>query len=246
MITNWNSGQMMCDQKVGTILSCSTLNSGQIYAMFLYNSAGADTSIQVQASINNVNPTWITIPGTTANQGLASLVFFSGNDGMTVNLVIPNNAQNGNVQTGSITAWLGSVSMPTNTTGFNNYPLPTNGQPQSFNQLNRWYAVPSSTWWTYGINGNGLQLITVMFTENSAIVNVVNNPGSFAIPVVYTIGNTIKQTTLMPPAPNTYCINAVSNNTLTQQIFGNGTQYVWMNADSSQNSNGATIYLQKS
>lgn len=245
-MANWNTGQVVYNQGVGTNLSCSNLNQGQIYALFLYNSANNDANLQVQVSINNAQPTWITVPGTTAGQGLASIVLFSGNDGSTVNLVIPNNSQNGNVQTGSVTAWLGSVSMPTNTSGLNNNFLPTNGQAQSFNQLNRWFAVPTSTWWTYGITGGAnVQFITVMFTENSAIVNIVNNPGTFAVPVIYTIGNTIKQTTSTPPAPNTYYVNAVSNNTLTQQIFGNGSQYVWMNADSPQDSSGATIYLQQ-
>jgi len=64
---------------------------------------------------NSQPPVPITVPGTTANAGLASLGFVSGTDTQTVSVSLPSNAGSSQVE-----IWLGSVGMPTNTSGLTN------------------------------------------------------------------------------------------------------------------------------
>lgn len=229
---NWDSGQVS-SLASGQTLTCATLSPGQLYGIFLYNSAQNDNSCTVTVNVGNAfPPVPVTVPGTTAHQGLASIALVSGSDTQTVAISIVNQPN------ASITAWIGSVRMPTNTAGLNNMALPANGQPQPFGTTDRYFAVPASSWQALTINSPTItQFISVQFIENFATVNIVN-PTQNATAAVYPVGSV--------KLGSSYVINLASNppQSITTEFQGNGTQFVWMNADNSQDSQAATIALQ--
>ncbi len=235
---NWDGGQVST-LTAGQTLTCATLNSGQIYGLFFYNAAQNDNDATVQVVWSNASPpVSVTIPGTTQGQGLATLALVSGSDTTAVSASMSSNQGNAQVQ-----CWIGSVRMPTNLSGINNTAMPLNGQPQQFANYDRYYAVPPSEWCTLTINSPAItQFISVQFQENYATVNIVNplqNPGTS----IYAISPSVIQG---PPGKGTYSVVAAANppSTLSTNLQGNGTQWVWMNADSPQDSSGATISLQ--
>lgn len=225
---NWNGGQRLT-LSAGVTAQCSALDKGQIYALFFYNSAANDNNATVTVTWSNSQPPVnVTVPGTTGGQGLASLFLVSGDDTTTVSASISTSQPNAFVDT-----WIGSVRMPTNTTGLTNLPLPINGVPQPFYGYRRYYAVPPSAWQQLIIQSKITQFISVQFQENFATVNIVNAT-SQAPQLVTAVGTAQKQ----------FAINTVQNQTLSVFLQGNGTQWVWMNADSQQDSQFATISLQ--
>ena len=230
---NWNGGQRITLQ-AGETATCTTLNPGQLYAIFMYNSTQNDTNGTVNIVWSNSQPPKsVTVPGTTANAGLASVAFVSGTDTQTVSVSLATNA--GIAQ---IDIWLGSVSMPIDTSGLNNEPLPIDGNPHDFNKYTRYFAVPPSSWQQLTIVSAITQFISVQFTEAKAVVYVVNETSNGLLP---------NQVTSMGPtasAAGTVTINAVTIQSVQGFLQGNGTQWVWMNADSQQDSESASISLQ--
>ena len=228
-MANWDGGQVST-LTTGQTLTCTTLSPGQLYGLFLYNAAGNDNNATVFVTIGNQAPQPVTVPGTTGGQGLASIALVSGSDSTTVAVSMVNqpNAQ--------VQCWIGSVRMPTNTQGLNNQPLSTNGSTQPFAQYDRYYAVPPSSWQALTITSNITQFISVQFQENFATIYIVN-PLPNAQASVYPMGSV---------SPSNYKVVLASNpsSSIVQTLAGNGTQWVWMNADSSQNSSDATISLQ--
>ncbi|HEX8367281.1 MAG TPA: hypothetical protein VF604_01820 [Pyrinomonadaceae bacterium] len=230
---NWNGGQRITLQ-AGQTATCTTLNPGQLYAIFMYNSTQNDTNGTVNIVWSNSQPpVSVTVPGTTANAGLASLAFVSGSDTQTVSVSLGTNA--GIAQ---IDLWLGSVSMPIDTTGMAyNSPLPNDGSVNPFNKYGRYYAVPPSSWQALTIVSTITQFISVQFTESKAVVYVVNESSNGLLS-----GQVVK----MGPTASSgvVSINAVQIQSITGNFQGNGQQWVWLNADSEQDSSQATISLQ--
>jgi len=230
---NWNGGQRIT-LRAGSTATCTTLNPGQLYAIFMYNSTQNDTNGTVNIVWSNSQPpVSVKIPGTTANAGLASLAFVSGTDTQTVSVSLPTNA--GIAQ---IDLWLGSVSMPIDTSGLNNQPLPIDGNPHEFNKYTRYYCVPPSSWQQLTIVSAITQFISVQFREAKAVVYVVNETS---------IGLLSGQVVTMGPtasATGTVTINAVTIQSIQANLQGDGTQWVWIDADSEQDSQNATISLQ--
>jgi hypothetical protein len=228
-MANWDGGQVS-NLANGQTLTCTTLNPGQLYGLFLYNAAGNDNNATLFVTVGNQPPKAVTVPGTTAGQGLATIVLVSGNDSTTVAVSMVNqpNAQ--------VQCWIGSVRMPTNTTGLNNQPLPDNGTTQPFAQYDRYYAVPPSSWQALTITSSITQFISVQFQEYYATIYIVN-PLPNAQAAVVTMGS-------VTSSNYTVVLAANPSNSIVQTFAGNGTQWVWMNADSSQNSSDATISLQ--
>jgi hypothetical protein len=226
---NWNQGQLITFGQGDTATCNGGLNSGQLYALFFYNAAGNDASTTVQVVWSNSQPPVpVTVPGTTGNQGLAALCFVNGDQTNTVSASITN-AQPG----AKIQAFIGSVKMPTNTSGINNLGLALNGSPQPFKAFTRFFAVPASHWYSAQIQSNVNQFISVQFSEQRAVVNIVNSlvdPSS----VIKYAGN----------AQDYVTKNVVPGQTLDWNLQGNGQQLVWINADSIQNSQSATIVVQ--
>lgn len=230
---NWNGGQRIT-LRAGDTATCTTLSPGQLYAIFVYNSAQNETIARVNVVWSNSQPpVSITVPGTTDNAGLASVGFVSGTDTQTVAVSLPSNAGIAQVE-----IWMGSVSMPIDTSGLNNQPLPADGNPYPFAKYTRYYAVPPSSWYQLTIVSVITQFIAVQFRSQKAIVFVVNETSNGLLP---------GQVTNMGPtasAAGAVTIMAVTIQSIQSNLQGDGSQWVWMDADSQQNSEKATISLQ--
>ena len=228
-VINWTSGQLITIGEGDTAVCNGGLNRGQIYGLFFYNAQGNDASTTVNVVwSNSERPVQLEVPGTTGNKGLASICFVNGNDTSTVSIsVIHGNPG------AKIDAFIGSVKMPVNTRGINNRSLPLNGYPQPFDKFTRYYTVPESHWYSARLQSNINQFMCVQFREHDA--------------TVYTVNKLVD-----PPKLISYCGTAEKYVTLemsdTQSISwslqGNGTQSVWINADSVQDSEDATITVQ--
>ena len=176
------------------------------------------------------------VPGTTGNKGLAALALVSGNDTQTVSISITS------LQDGSkVTAWLGSVGFPTNTSGMSNMSLPFNGKEQAYNKLYRYYAVPETRWYQLTLNSPITQFISTQFTQNHVTIFINNPVGDPATLIVPT--GTVKEG---KPGTGQYHIELPDGppQTITYKDQGNGQQKVWMNADSGQSSQHSTITAQ--
>lgn len=234
MSIDWNGGQRITI-KGGDTASCTTLTAGQLYCVFFYNSNNTDISATVQVvTDNSTEPVAVSVPGTTSGQGLASLVLLKGSESRNVSVSL-SSAQN----QAQVDTWIGSVSMPTNTQDITNAQLPLDGKPHQFNQAFRYYAVPPSTWCQLQLLAQQTQFISVQFLSQQATIYICNptpNPTVNIIPIGSVKED--KDYTVVTPKPGT------SQQLITESIIGNGTQWVWMNADSKQNSEKATITLQ--
>ncbi|MBC3436041.1 hypothetical protein HU735_11520 [Pseudomonas sp. BW16M2] len=230
---NWNGGQRIT-LTPGDTATCTTLRPGQIYGIFIYNSAGSDNNATVNVVWSNSQaPARITVPGTTANAGLASMGFVSGTDTQTISVSLPSNSGIAQVE-----LWLGSTSMPTNTSGLNNSQLQANGEQYPFNKYNRYYAVPPSKWMNLTIVSKITQFISCQFREAAATVFVVNETSNGLLAgQVTNIGPTASEQGAVTIVATQ--IQSISNN-----LQGDGTQWVWMDADSQQDSTSASISLQ--
>ena len=160
----------------------------------------------------------------------ASVLFVSGIDTRTVSVSLPTNAGLAQVD-----VWIGSVSMPTDTSGLNNEQLPINGEPQPFDKYTRYFTVPPSNWHQLVIRSPVQQFIAVQFREQKAVVYVVSEgPNGLLNGQVAGVGS----------AANAFKKIETSQQSVTANIFGDGSQWIWMNADSQQNSDDSTISLQ--
>lgn len=228
---DWNDGRLLTMNPGDTATCAGGLNSGQIYGLFFYNSAGADADAVVNVVWSNSHaPAQVTVPGVTQKQGLASVLFVSGNDTSTVSAAMVNNQPGTQVQ-----CFIGSVKMPTGP-GLNNRQLPTDGSTSQFQAFTRFYCVPASHWYSGTIASNINQFITVQFTEHNATVLVVN---------------AMQQYTKDNPPPTVQAVGSASfdvscsmRQSLPWSMQGSGSQMVWINADSVQNSQTATISMQ--
>ncbi|MFW2543894.1 hypothetical protein ACN2XU_14730 [Primorskyibacter sp. 2E107] len=229
---NWNGGKRIT-LRAGETATCTTLNPGQLYAVFVYNSAQHDTNATLFVNWSNKEPPkQVTIPGTTANAGLASLAFVSGSDTQTVSVSMPSNSGMAQVE-----IWLGSVSMPTDTTGLTNEQLPADGAQHEFNKYRRYWSVPASSWHQLTIVSTITQFISVQFTSSKAVVYVVGEtPNGLLDGQVVSVGAAAEPGVVTP--------HLTSSRSVMNTISGGGFQYVWMNADSEQDSSEATISLQ--
>jgi hypothetical protein len=229
MATNdWNNGQLLTLQP-GDTATCQALNQQQLYGLFFYNSAGNDAGATIMVNWSNSQPpAQVQVPGTTAGQGLASILFVSGSDTNTVAASMPQNQPGAQVQ-----CFIGSVKMPINTSGINNQPLPADGQNHAFQAFTRFYSVPESHWYQVQVESNINQFISVLFTDQFATVSAVNatvQPSTH----VQGVGN----------AAQMFKIQTATSQIDSYPIQGNGQQSVWINADSVQNSQSAVISLQ--
>lgn len=226
--TNWNNGQLIT-LSPGDTATCQQLNSNQLYGLIFYNSAGNDAGANISVVWSQSQPpATIHVPGTTGNQGLASVLFVNGSDTTTVSAAMLQNQPGAQVQT-----YIASVKLPTDTNGINNQSLPADGQPHSFNKFTRYYTVPASHWYQAQIQSTINQFITIQFAEQSAKVLVVNSlvaPGT----QIQSVGRASSQVTQ----------TVVQYQTASWSLQGNGQQIVIVNADSVQNSQNATISLQ--
>lgn len=231
---NWNGGQRITLHSGGDPATCTNLVPGQLYGIFAYNSAQNDNTANLSVAWSNSQPpVTLKVPGTTGNAGLAAVGFLSGTDTQTVSVSLPTGSDIAQVD-----VWLGSVSMPINTAGLNNKQLPADGVEYPFDKYTRYYAVPASKWYALALYSPVTQFIACQFREQKAIVFVLNETSNGLLPgQVINIGPTAS-------AAGTVTINATTIQRISSNLQGDGTQWVWMNADSQQNSDASTISLQ--
>lgn len=200
----------------------------------MYNSAGNDNNVDVNVVWSNSQaPVKITVPGTTANAGLASLGFVSGSDTQTLSISIPSSSGIGQVE-----AWLGSTSMPTDGSSLSNNVLPADGQQHPFNKYARYYAVPPSKWMSLTIVSQITQFLSCQFREDKATVFVINETSNGLL--------TGQVTNIGPTASEKGAVTLVSTQiqSMSYNLQGDGSQWVWIDADSMQDSSSASISLQ--
>ena len=226
---NWNDGRLITLTPGTTATANGALNARQLYGLFFYNSAGNDADAQVTVVWSNSQPpVTVVVPGTTANQGLASVLFVSGNDTNTVSAALLQGQPGVQVQ-----CFLGSVKMPTNTAGINNRELPPDGKVYPFDKFTRYFDVVQSHWYAAMLQSNINQFIAVQFAEQAAKVYVVNRTSD---PSVHVQG--------VGQAASQFQIESSPQQSIGWNLQGDGTQRVWINADSVQSSEGAGISLQ--
>jgi hypothetical protein len=226
---NWNDGRLINMVPGDTATADGSLNARQLYGLFFYNSAGNDASADVTVVWSNSQPpVTVTVPGTTANQGLASVLFVSGNDTNTVSAALLQGQPGVQIQ-----AFICSVKMPVNTDGINNLSLPADGKMHSFTKFTRYYTVAASHWYAARLQSNINQFIAVQFAEQAAKVYVVNQTSD---PTLHVQG--------VGQAATQFAIQTSTTQSISWNLQGDGTQLVWMNADSVQNSGTAAISLQ--
>ncbi len=226
--TNWNDGKLIT-LTPGDTATCTSLNSGQLYGLIFYNSASADTSTSISVVWSNSQPpAIIQIPGTTGNQGLASVLFVNGSDTTTISAAVLQNNPGAQVQ-----CYIASVKMPTNTAGINNQPLPSDGQAHAFNKFTRYYSVIASHWYQAQLQSNINQFTAIQFSEQYAAVSVVNQVVNPAL-LIQAVGMAVNQ----------YKITPSEYQNVSWSLQGNGQQMVFVNASSAQDAASATISLQ--
>jgi hypothetical protein len=93
--------------------------------------------------------------------------------------------------------------------------------------------VPASHWYSARVQSNVSQFITVQFAEQRANVLVVNQLVDPSLNI-QTVGQAKDQVTT----------TSSTTQSLSWNLQGNGTQLVWINADSIQNSQQAAMSLQ--
>ncbi|WP_341501439.1 hypothetical protein [Gallaecimonas sp. GXIMD4217] len=226
---NWNNGQLITLEQGMTATCNGNLNSGQLYCLFFYNAAqnDADTTVSVVWS-NSQPPVTVKVPGTTGHQGLASICFVDGDQTNTVSVAVTHGQPGASVQ-----AFIGSVKMPIDTSGIHNKDMPANGQPQPLNAFSRYYCVPESHWYQAQVQSDINQFIFVQLQEQKACVNIVNKQVDPSNIIAYA-GDAKQYVT----------VNSSDTQTMAWNLQGNGRQFVWINADSIQNSESASITLQ--
>lgn len=228
---DWNDGQLLTMNPGDTATCAGGLNSGQLYGLFFYNSAGADSDATINVVWSNSHPpAQITVPGTTANLGLASVLFVSGNDTSTVSAAMLDNEPGTQVQ-----CFIGSVKMPTGP-GLHNQQLAMDGSTNSFQAFTRFYCVPQSHWYAGTITSNINQFISVQFTEHAANVLMVNAMQAY--------DNQNPPPTVKAVGSASFTVSSATRQSLSWHMQGNGGQMVLINADSIQNSQNASVSLQ--
>jgi hypothetical protein len=225
---NWNDGQLITLTPGDTATCKGNLNDGQLYGLFFYNSAGNDAGATVTVVASNSLTATVEVPGTTAKQGLAAICFVSGSDTNSVAASIFGSQPGIEVQ-----AFICSVKMPLNISGIQNLPLPQNGAAQRFQKFTRYFTVPASHPYGLQLRSDINQFMTVQFTTQRAVVNVVNEVVDPEINLVK-LGSAEKQVT----------VRSTPRQLLSWTITGNGSQTLFVNSDSVQNSQGASISMQ--
>ncbi|WP_017972755.1 hypothetical protein [Actinopolyspora halophila] len=227
---NWDQGGQIKLKRGDSATSRENLSHTQLYGMFLYNSAQNDTDATVHVE-SDLGSHSIEVPGTTGDKGLASIMFFYGGDTKYVKVSIRQDAP----PTTEITAFLASRAMPIDTTGFTNQELSNDGKWYGIDRFYRFYAVPPSRKHQWELTSPQTAFSMVRFEQNRAEVLVVKtNPAVDLRQRVKAIGR----------AKDMYTTDEKTSSVLKSQPFwGSGNQMVWMNADSSQNSNQTGIRL---
>lgn len=229
---NWDDGRLIT-LTGGQAAKCASLTTNQIYAVLIYNISQIEISAIVTVVwSNSVPPSKVTVRGTTGDNASASFLFVSGNDTDFISISLAPGTQ------ATVEMFIASVSMPLNTKGINNAELANDGQFYPFPKYDRYYIESDAGWQGISIQNLNNQFICLQMVENAAVVIVVNKG----------LGIADGQVNLFGPAANqsgTVQIESVTIQTYSANIQGNSGSYVWLNGDSTQNSQSSLIALQQ-
>nr|BDT33800.1 hypothetical protein MFMH1_34690 [Myxococcus sp. MH1] len=226
----WNDGHILTLSQGDTASCAGGLNKDLLHALFFYNSAQNETGATLTVVWKTSEaPVTVRVPGTNAKQGLASLFFVSGDDTNSVSVGMSNNQPGAQVQ-----CFIGSVKMPTNTTGLNNTLLEADGKLHPLKTFTRYHTAPQPSWYQGQLQSNVNQFMSVQFTSKKATVNLVNSQVEPTSAFYYATSR----------LKDLVQINRAESQTLQWNLQGNGEQVVWINATSLQNSQTASIALQ--
>lgn len=230
----WDDGRKVTIDNTQT-LHCGALQNENIYAVFLYNESKSDMPVKVRINIGgNYDRKYITLPGSNDNQGLAGIAIVRGADTATVSVSLDSDSDKAYV-----TAWLGSVEMPLNTTGINNDKLPANGKPHPYGTCTRYYKAPKMGTFVYKVRSEQVQFISTVIT-NSCVTVLINNPIQDPEVNIVATGDAKKDIDYSI----FYKRHRPQEIQKEIQTTG-GKQYIWMNADNSDSSQHASISLQQ-
>lgn len=235
---NWDDGRLIV-LSAGQTAKCENLVKDQLYAVLIYNTSQIDVDAAVTVVWSNeVPPSKVTVPGTMSDGAPANFVFVSGNDTNFVSISLSANTA------ASVTAFIVSVSMPSNTEGtkdkvqVNSAVLPGDGQFYPFAKYDRYYTQSYPGWRSIIIQNPLTQFICLQILQNTAKVIVVNLGSGIANGQVSIFGPTANTAGTVKICQTTY-------QSYSANIQGNGETWVWMNADNKQNSQNAEIALQQ-
>lgn len=232
---NWNGGNRLTVSQ-GNALQAVNAIVNPINVAFLYNSTQAAQDVPVDFTGNNQYFQQVVVPQTTGNSGSAALLTFSGaNNGGSSSLTATMDPSAGSGAQAE--CWLGSQSMPINTSGLNNTELLPDGKNNSFNKYSRYYFVPSAQRYILNVSsGINAFYFAVFNSSGQVFIYVLNAPDSDYTPIVQQFpGDTYA-------SANTH-IQVLTKSSVSIPLFGNNQQWVVMNADSVNDSVNASISL---
>ncbi|KDN22633.1 hypothetical protein [Amycolatopsis rifamycinica] len=231
MSIDWSAGQVVTLRQ-GDTATLGELDDTQLYGVFLYNSAMSDGDAEVTVTWSNDprhEPVTVTVPGTTQDQGPAVVRFLSGGDAAYISVAVGQDNPRAQV-----TAFICSVKLPIDGGGLHNQQLPDNGKAQRFQRLTRFYCVPAARWYSTTIRSDVDEFTCIRFTESFAQVTVVNK-----------ISDPAHRIQGIGEAEKMFTIETSGGATFQSKLEGDGAQQVWINADSVQDSEAATLVLQR-
>lgn len=234
---NWDDGRLLI-LSAGLTAKCESLAKDQLYAVLLYNTSQIDVDAVVTVVWSNqIPPSKVTVRGSTNQAAPPNFVFVAGADTGFVSISLsPSSAA-------SVTAFIVSISMPSSATGstgsrgVNSSVLPSDGQFHSFNRYDRYYTETADGWRSVTVRNLFNQFIYLQMLQSTATIFVINLGSGLANGQVSKLGATAN-------AAGAVEIQNVTVQSNEVDIPGNGETWVWMNADSQQNSKTAEIALQ--
>ncbi|MBJ9966934.1 hypothetical protein LGM43_04750 [Burkholderia seminalis] len=232
---NWNGGNRLVVSQSNP-LQCVNSIVNPINVAFLYNTTQAAQEVPVDFVGANQYFQQVKVAQTTGNQGSAALLTFSGpSNGGSASLTATLDPQAGSGAQAE--AWLGSQSMPVNTTGLSNNNLPANGERYAFNKYSRYYFVPGAQRYVLSVSSGISAFYFALFNSSGQVdVYVLNAPDDSYQPNVQQFpGDTYA-------AANTK-VHSLTQSSVSIPLFGANQQWVAMNADSVSDSTNATISL---
>ncbi|NAW91378.1 hypothetical protein CAG51_12685 [Vibrio sp. V24_P1S3T111] len=230
---DWDDGRLI-QLEEGQTASCTSLVSGQMYCVVVYNLSQHDRNVELTITWSNQQPpATLIVPGTTAGEGNASLILISGSDTSTISISITQG--NG----GKLECWLISTSMPTNFQGLESKELPADGSAYHLPKQLIYHSVMNSGWYHLTIINKQTQSFVIQVSSQQLIIFVVN-PVEHPNLNLLALGSVQegKQYLLQMPASGE---QPQYSNALIQ---GKGEQLIWFGASSHQDLENTIISLQ--
>ncbi|WP_332400423.1 hypothetical protein [Vibrio metschnikovii] len=230
---NWDDGRLI-ELEAGQTASCTSLVSGQMYCVVVYNLSQHDRNVELTVTWSNQQPpATLIVPGTTAGEGNASLILISGSDTSTISISITQG--NG----GKLECWLVSTSMPTNFLGLESKELPVDGGTHHLPKQLIYHSIMNNGWYQLTIVNKRTQSFVIQVSSQQLIIFVVN-------PVEHPNLNFLALGSVQEGKQ--YLLQMPTSGEQPQYskalIQGRGEQLIWFGASSHQDLENTIISLQ--